>query len=352
MFAAAISSILLMGFFSLLYAGTPVLSMTGTTWLTFEVASGLTPDTNGELIVFSRVATNTQVTACASLSSTNPVEAKEPAAPPLDYDICGYNVLSGVFFSITDSGTTDISPHIDNDWIAFRRAAGAPTYWDVYGHNHVSGEEIRVHTGQYLSDPAVHDSYVVVGDTKADPDPLPNQVIIYHLNSHTLLTVPLKAKAVDIYSRTVVIQHETDTDSNILGYDLINQEFFTISARPGPERAPRIHGDLVVWEWYGNIYGYDLQTQARLTFTHSGSASTPAVSDSLVVWLDSERGGEGVNVYAYDLQTEEGGWVTATPASISHLSVGDDLIVWQEGEDEIYAAQKATNRHFLPLIKR
>jgi len=319
-------------------------------WLSHQLATGASPDTDGNLIVFSQDDTFYHL-ACDDL-----YRRRTPDASPPDWDVCGYQITSGEIFSIIDSSAYDTLPHVAGEWVVFSRPLLGPPFSTLYAYNLTSGEETEVYSGDFLSNLAIDGEYFVFSsyDPYQETEP-EDQMMIYNLRSREMITLALSVSALDIYSNTIVMQHETgvDKESNILGYEIATQETFTISARLGREQHPSIHGDLVVWEWYGGIYGHNLHTGESLTFTEYGSSGEPDVSGNLVVWLDRRRCGTEWDVYAYDLEKQGGGWVTKQPADISNLSVTGELIVWQQdrSDPKIYVGYRATEHHFLPLIR-
>jgi beta propeller repeat protein len=165
----------------------------------------------------------------------------------------------------------------------------------------------------------------------------------------------------DIYKNTIVwTQAQLDPiDFNIMGYDLITQQTFTISAQPGDEFGARIDQDIVVWSWNDDIYGYDLQSDQRLTITQDAATqNSPKISGNLVIWKDDRNA--AWDIYAYNLKTGEEYRVTQQPDNIRGIDIWGNLIVWERAEvglfgstaDEIRAARLMSHFHFLPFIQQ
>jgi len=73
----------------------------------------------------------------------------------------------------------------------------------------------------------------------------------------------------DIYQEIVVWQRmNQNSDFDVIGYDLASQTPFTVSAKIGNEGIPKIYGDIVVWDWNGDIYGYNLSSSQYMTITN------------------------------------------------------------------------------------
>jgi beta propeller repeat protein len=144
-----------------------------------------------------------------------------------------------------------------------------------------------------------------------------------------------------------------------MGDDLIAQKTFTISANPGDEFGARIDQDIVVWSWNDDIYGYDLQSDQRLTITQDTAAqNSPKISGNLVIWKDDRNA--AWDIYAYNLKTGAEYRVTQQPDNIRGIDIWGNLIVWERADvglfgstaDEIRAARLMSHFHFLPFIQQ
>lgn len=206
----------------------------------------------------------------------------------------------------------------------------------------------------------MHNGILVTGSYSVstdDPDYPDRGVLVYDiLDKSSYIITPslnLDATCPDIYDQTVVWQQSLTMtqDYNIVGYDLSAQNFFTVSAETGDELHPRIDGQIVVWEWNGDIYGYDLAQGERLTITTaSGTQSWPAISENWVVWESDQNGTS--DIYAYDLDSDEGSMLVGSFGE--RPAIDDEVIAWEQSDaaplDGIRAAWHATQFVYLPLI--
>ena len=140
----------------------------------------------------------------------------------------------------------------------------------------------------------------------------------------------------------------TGTGLDIMGYDMVSRQSFTICDLPAEQLCPRVDGDLVVWldcitaeaSGLGDIYGafLDPATDAAGTpFLISGSCSVDPgphreldVSGDLVVWID----GSAIEGATVDPITHAcSGFTIATlPAGTQprDVAVSGDRVVWSQ----------------------
>jgi beta propeller repeat protein len=186
-----------------------------------------------------------------------------------------------------------------------------------------------------------------------------DKIVTFDLSSREVFTVAASVGVFmdfpDISGDTVVWMQMPDDypdppDFDILGYDLASQTPFTVSDRPGNELWPRIDGDIVVWQWQGNIYGYDLASGERLTITEAaGTQDWPAISGDLVVWTDDRYGvtqtfGKFLSTGEEVFISEGSGYTTNQP------SVWGNVVAWDRGLDGAGGARRMTDFAWLPVV--
>jgi hypothetical protein len=165
----------------------------------------------------------------------------------------------------------------------------------------------------------------------------------------------------DIYQNFVVwSQAYTGTvDYDVMGYDLISQQTFTISDKPGDEIAVKIDDNQVIWEWNGGLYGYNLTSNEYMTITvEAHTRLDRELSGDWLVWRD-DRHGEW-DIYAMNIRTGQEYRVTEETDLYYNPEIDDSLIMWTVGESpsrpylaiDIEAVRRLDHFSFLPLISR
>jgi beta propeller repeat protein len=290
----------------------------------------------------------------------NNVFPRQPP-PPLPWDICLYDGQTGEITHLTNSGAQDQWPRIHGDWVVFIR--GDIPFEHIVAKNLTTAQETTLPHGFWAATPNVHNDVIVYHDWDSVQSVPSERILAYDLTTQELMTItyspnpPFEHAHVyfpDVYSGTIVWQQSppANQDYDIISYDLSSQTTFTISNKVGNEEHPRIDGDLVVWDWQGNIYGYDLASGQRLTITQDAWFPWwPAVSGDLVVWMDNRNG--RWDVYGYDLALAEEYWLTENASSDAFLpAVSGNLAAWDHGGGGAAGARKMTDFAFLPVILR
>ncbi|KYK31900.1 MAG: hypothetical protein HXS48_03920 [Theionarchaea archaeon] len=115
--------------------------------------------------------------------------------------------------------------------------------------------------------------------------------------------------------------------------------------------AAAIYGDIVVWNYHRNIYGYNLKTRKEFQITTGPHrCRKPAISKDIVVWEDS--GHDGYFIFGYNLSTHEEFKLTGTLTLFTAFSqhdpaLYDNIVVWTEGfYDNIYGYNLSTSDSF------
>jgi beta propeller repeat protein len=152
---------------------------------------------------------------------------------------------------------------------------------------------------------------------------------------------------------------------------------YPICTAPGPQFAPRISGDLVVWEdWrdlanlQSDLYVYDLSVdtdgdgvpnwkdpdrpnpdpaETQFTDTVGWPEEFPDISGSKVVWMDLRRDtgfGEIVDLYMMDIDGPTATVVAKDPVALRWRPRIDGLKVvwedWRQGQEDVYWLDLAT----------
>jgi beta propeller repeat protein len=159
-------------------------------------------------------------------------------------------------------------------------------------------------------------------------------------------------------------------NADIYIYDLATSNSYALCTASGPQFAPRVSGDLVVWEdWrdltYGQIYLYDLSVdtdddgtpnwkdpdrpspdpaETQLTST-AWAKLYPDVSGRTVVWMDLQRS-TGVDIYALDVDTMVETAVATDPMTYrDRPRIDDGKVVWTDyrgGLPDVYWSDVST----------
>jgi hypothetical protein len=140
----------------------------------------------------------------------------------------------------------------------------------------------------------------------------------------------------------------TGTGLDIMGYDMVSRQSFTICALPAQQLCPRVDGDLVAWlecttadtSGFGDIYGAFLDPATDtvgMPFPISGSCSIDPgphreldVSGDIVVWINGSAV-EGATVDPITHACSE--FTIATlPAGtqLRDIAVSGDRVVWSQ----------------------
>jgi beta propeller repeat protein len=266
-----------------------------------------------------------------------------------DIDICLYDRHTGLVSHLLNSSDGDTSPAMHGDWVAFdRELIHVPR---LFLFNIVTGQEIEVLGADGVSDPSIYGDWVAYSDIYG------GQMFAYRISTDELFMLTpyssINNVDPDIYEQTIVWRRISGGDSNIVTYDLGSQTMVTVSARLGPEWNPKIYGDIVVWDWNNDIYGYNLSTSQYMTITNDPfSQSMPDIYENLVVWRDDRHG--RWDIYGIDLQTSEIFSVTdgTNPVpDIYYPDIWGNVVAWHgTGSQGAAAAIKMTNFTFLPLL--
>ena len=170
-------------------------------------------------------------------------------------------------------------------------------------------------------------------------------------------------------------------NGDIFIYDIATQQSYALCTASGPQFAPRISGNLVVWEdWrdlanlQSDIYMYDLsvdtdsdgtpnwkdadrpspdpaetQVTGLATATEFTSEQWPDVSGRRVVWLDLRRDtgtGTTVDLYLRDLDGTTEAAVATDPSTVrAQPRIGGTRVTWTEmrpGDSDVYWLDVAT----------
>jgi len=142
----------------------------------------------------------------------------------------------------------------------------------------------------------------------------------------------------DIYENILVWQEKNGVYWDIMGYDFVNGNEFTICDAANDQKYPKISGNYVVWEDYRNdashsdIYGYDLTTNTEFAIcTAELTQESPGVSGNLVAWSDQRNGGSGFfDIYVYNLTTSTEASVYSSSNVIFKTCIDGDKIAWEE----------------------
>ena len=267
-------------------------------------------------------------------------------------DICIYDRRTGLVSHLIDNDDGDTSPAMHGDWVAFDREFINNPHLFLF--NIVTAQEIKVLGADGVSDPAIYGDWVAYSDIYG------GQMFAYRISTDELfMLTPYSSISnvdPDIYDQTIVWRRISGGDSNIVAYDLGSQTMFTLSARLGPEWNPKIYGDIVVWDWNNDIYGYNLSTSQYMTITNDPfSQSMPDIYENLVVWRDDRHG--RWDIYGINLQTSEIFSVTdgTNPvADIYYPVIWDNVVAWhgpwQDLESGAAAAIKMSDFSFMPLF--
>jgi beta propeller repeat protein len=280
-------------------------------------------------------------------------------SPPEEpWDICAYDSHNKTITTVHSGGHLGLPEQYDN-WLVMTRGAFVS---NIVAKNLDTLETFSV-WGSYTETLVAHIyKDIIVGS------PNNKTLMTYNLGSQQHQTIADIPDYPDGWILTghayenIIVWRQTSSepfDFNIMGYDLIAQKTFTISANPGNESGANIDQDIVVWSWNGDIYGYDLQSDQRLTITQDAATqNSPKISGNLVIWKDDRNA--AWDIYAYNLKTGEEYRVTQQPDNIRGIDIWGNLIVWERAEvglfgstaDEIRAARLMSHFHFLPFIQQ
>ncbi|MHC4501506.1 MAG: hypothetical protein ACYS21_20650, partial [Planctomycetota bacterium] len=150
----------------------------------------------------------------------------------------------------------------------------------------------------------------------------------------------------DISGNIVVWHDDRKGNSDIYGYDLLNQSEFAITTDTNHQYDPAVSGSIVVWEDVrhvdDSIYGYDLATQTEfLICKDPNHQDFPAVCGNIVVWQQSEDySGDYWDMYGYNL-VDQNSFVVSMAADTQerYSDISGNIVVWQDdrsGVKDIY----------------
>ncbi len=185
-------------------------------------------------------------------------------------------------------GTEEIDPHIDGGIAVWREGTEAAGY-QVAGS--VLGDDTAFSVDM---SPASVDSVDVSDGLVAFS--AAGSVYVYDVAADELsgpLNTGAQADSVSISGGVVVWSDQRAGNRDIFAYDIDASRESTISAEPGAESAPDIHGDVIVWQddeggLAPDIQVYDLGRTVRYAVTDDADAqSDPATDGSYIVWTDS-----------------------------------------------------------------
>lgn len=271
-----------------------------------------------------------------------------------DADICLFDSHTGLITRLIDSNETDTAPSMDGDWVAFERTASNVPRIVLY--NLTSGQETVI-TETIFSGGT---NPVISGDWVAYDSPFTGELYAYKLSTGQIFTLmPYSTyylAGFDMHEQTVVWNNQSNAgDYAILSYNLTSQTAFTVSTQVNFWSTTKIYGDIIVWDWNEDIYGYDLSSSQYLTITNDPyPQSSPDIYENIVVWWDGRHGRS--DIYGIDLQSGQIFSVTqeANPVQdVLYPDIWGDIVAWQgSGNQGAAAAIKMTDFSFMPLFNR
>jgi beta propeller repeat protein len=111
---------------------------------------------------------------------------------------------------------------------------------------------------------------------------------------------------------------------------------FGIAAGPGHQGQPAIWGDWVVWcdmqsgTGLSSIRAKNLATEEELRVSSSDHASSPAIDNGVVVWMDRRDG--DYDIYRFDLESRKESVLYAADGNQVDPAIQGDTVVWRNGE--------------------
>lgn len=296
-------------------------------------------------------------------------------------------------FSVQRRDGDQVRPRVSGRyavWQDFRDLAGA--YSDtlanahIYGRNLDANDDFRVTSNGTSARPAVSGRRVVYTDSRVAANGL--DIRGYDIENSDTFAVVETAGDQDfaaIDGPLVVWQDKRTGNWDIRGLDLDQDDRFTVVSRDGDQVKPAVSGRVVAWEdyrrgpgepdvWYRNLDGDN--DPERLT--DNGESRDPAISGdwvavrvgapdsddqririynwrtkesrspmndrtrvmggpriagSLVVWSD-RRNDEDLNVWAYDIATDQSFRVTGAERDQVFPDVSEKRVVWEDARGD------------------
>jgi len=147
---------------------------------------------------------------------------------------------------------------------------------------------------------------------------------------------------------------DSDGNSDVLGYDIAEDETFDVCTNSSWQGYPDVDGDVVVWQdrRSGNddVYGIDLATNTEFEVcTDTAYQYDPRVSGDIVVWQDTRLDTDG-DIFMYDLSTDTESQVCTETGYQYEPQVDGNIVTWideRNGNDAIYMYDIATGEETL-----
>lgn len=262
--------------------------------------------------------------------------------------LLGHNLATDIDFEVGSDEISRMMPHSISEnivvWPDHRNSEYSET--DIYGYNIDSGIEFTICTNPYWQDfPAVSNDIVVwLDDRNGMRD-------IYGFNLTTSEEFPIcigtgnKSILISISNDIVVWDDERNGNFDIFGYNLSTATEFPICTNPAGQTFPTISGDIVIWldsrNEYWSIYGYNLKTNTEFPIRIYPAELTfwADISDGIVVWSDNRNCTPGlgeldnIDIYGYNIAMGIEFPICTDPGSQLLPAISGDTVVWLDFRD-------------------
>jgi beta propeller repeat protein len=164
---------------------------------------------------------------------------------------------------------------------------------------------------------------------------------------------PFDEKNPKIHGNIVIWEFEREESTDIYGYDLTTEDYFMISSENAHRYDPAIYGDVVVWvEIKMNgycIYGRNLSTWEEYEIASGPSVKFhPAIYENIIIWLE-DTGKSFFDIFAYNLTTADTLQIT-NGGTVASAAIYGNIIVWGDRRSDnldIYGYDLSTSTEFL-----
>ncbi|AKB36473.1 cell surface protein [Methanosarcina siciliae C2J] len=242
-------------------------------------------------------------------------------------------------------------------------------YWDkIHLYDLKTGNDTVITMPEHYSaaHPAIYDNKIVCCLYNVNENPVRARTYVYDiLNSTSSLITENVSCASDVYGDRIVWATERNYKTDVYMYDLGTRKETQITTS-GSASSPAIYDNKIVWVDDGrnetivdknnnsisrpDIYMYDLSTRKETRISTSGRASIPTIYGDRIVWMDSRNSDRfrGIgDVYIYDLSTKKESRISYSGQSSPSLDIYGDRIVWQDyrnGKEDIYMYNLSTQK--------
>ena len=238
------------------------------------------------------------------------------------------------------------------------------SYWDkIHLYDLKTGNDTIITMPEHYDavHPIIYDNKIVCCLYNVNENPVRGRLCVYDiLNSTSPLIIENVSCASDLYGDRIV----GTKMSHIYMYN-ISTGIQTQIPTNGSASSPAIYDNKIVWVDDGSnriaidkhnnsisrpdVYMYDLSTRKETRISTSGRASIPTIYGDRIVWMDSRNSdfiGTG-DVYMYNLSTEKESRISYSGHSSPSLAIYGDRIVWQDyrnGKEDIYMYNLSTQK--------